>query len=61
MDTIYKKENSIRHVHEKISKAKKTLDSYEEENKKISSRIEKEEAEGERLRHILNFLLSQRD
>ena len=30
---------------------------FEEENKKICNKIEKEEAEAERLRHLLNFLI----
>ena len=30
---------------------------YDEENKKICNKIDKEEAEAERLRHLLNFLI----
>jgi len=59
-DNITKKEGSIRNIAEKINKVKMSIRCYEEENKKICSKIEKEEAEAERLRHILNYLLSEK-
>jgi uncharacterized protein YwgA len=53
---MYKKEKSIKHFNEKITKLLTEINIYDEENKKLVNKIEKEEAEAERLRHLLNFL-----
>ena len=60
-ESVYKKDESIKRLNEKIIREKTILRTYDEENKKICNRIHTEEIEGEKLRHILNFLLSQRD
>jgi hypothetical protein len=55
-DKLNKKEREIKRLNEKIQLMVGELHKVEEENKKYDRRIEKEEAEGERLRHMLNFL-----
>jgi hypothetical protein len=58
-DKISRKERETKKVHEKIQKIVNDLHSLDEENKRYERKIEKEEAEGEMLRHMLNFLMTK--
>jgi chromosome segregation ATPase len=55
-DKIDKKEKEIKKLNEKISQLSLKINWCHEENKKYEKLIEKEESEGELLRHMLNFL-----
>jgi len=52
------KEKSLKTLHDNNQKMSKYLAKLEEENKNYERRIEKEDADSEKLRHILNFLIS---
>ena len=55
-EKIDKKEKEIKKLNEKINQLSSKIHSFQEENKKYEIWIEKEESEGELLRHMLNFL-----
>ena len=55
-EKIDKKEKEIKRLNEKINQLTSKIQSFHEENKKYEKWIEKEENEGELLRHMLNFL-----
>ena len=55
-DKIDKKEKEIKKLNEKINQLTLKINGFHEENKKYEKWIEKEESEGELLRHMLNFL-----
>ena len=55
-EKIDKKEKEIKRLNEKINQLSSKIQSFHEENKKYEKWIEKEENEGELLRHMLNFL-----
>ena len=55
---IHRKEKEIKTMKEKINVIMSKIQKCEEENKKYDRWIEKEESEGEMLRHMLNFLNS---
>lgn len=57
-DKIHRKEKEIKTLNEKINVIMSKIQKCEEENKKYDRWIEKEESEGEMLRHMLNFLNS---
>ena len=57
-EKIHRKEKEIKTLNEKINQIMSKLQRCEEENKKYDRWIEKEESEGEMLRHMLNFLNS---
>lgn len=57
-DKIHRKEKEIKALNEKINAIMSKIQKCEEENKKYDRWIEKEESEGEMLRHMLNFLNS---
>ncbi len=58
-DKISRKEKETKKIQEKIQKIVNDLHCLEEENKRYERKIEKEEAEGELLRHMLNFLMTK--
>lgn len=58
-DKINHKEKEIKRLNEKITKLMSNIQKCEEENKKYDRWIEKEESDGEMLRHMLNFLNSK--
>jgi hypothetical protein len=58
-DKLNRKEKDIKKLNEKITKIMSEVHKSEEENKRYERRIEKEEAEGEMLRHMLNFLIAK--
>lgn len=53
---LKRKEESLQALNSKITKLVLDLQNKDEEIKKYNNLIEKEESEGERLRHFLNFL-----
>jgi uncharacterized coiled-coil protein SlyX len=53
---LLRKENEAKKLQEKIQRLVKESHNVDEENKRYIRRLEKEEAEGEMLRHMLNFL-----
>ena len=55
-DKIDKKEKEIKKLNDKINQLSLKINGCHEENKKYEKWIEKEESEGELLRHMLNFL-----
>jgi hypothetical protein len=55
-ERMARKEKEMKKLNEKIQHVMSDLLKYEEENKKYERKIEKEEAEGQMLRHFLNFL-----
>ena len=57
-ERLSRREKDTKRVNEKIQKIVNDLHQLEEENKRFERRIEKEEAEGEMLRHMLNFLMT---
>ena len=57
-EKIHRKEKEIKTLNEKINQIMSKIQRCEEENKKYDRWIEKEESEGEMLRHMLNFLNS---
>jgi hypothetical protein len=58
-ERLSKKEKEMKKINEKIQQVMSDLLIYEEENKKYERKIEKEEAEGQMLRHFLNFLTTK--
>lgn len=58
-DKIRGKEKEIKIFNEKLNDIMGKLQKCEEENKKFDRWIEKEESDGETLRHMLNFLTSK--
>ena len=57
-EKLQRREKENKRINEKIQKLVSDLHKMDEENKRYERRIEKEEAEGEMLRHMLNFLMS---
>lgn len=57
-ERLQKKEREAKRLNDKIQKIVNDLHKIEEENKRYERRIEKEESEGEMLRHMLNFLIT---
>jgi hypothetical protein len=57
-DRLSRKERETKKLNEKIQKLVTDLHRMEEESKRYERKIEKEEAEGEMLKHMLNFLMS---
>jgi hypothetical protein len=57
-ERLSKKERETKRLNEKIQKLVSDLHKMEEESKRYERKIEKEEAEGEMLKHMLNFLMS---
>lgn len=58
-DKLKNKENELKEMNDKIMKICQNLKTVEEETKMYTNLIDKEEAEGERLRHFLNYLMSK--
>ena len=55
-DRLSHKEKEMKKINTKINQVMSDLIKYEEENKKYEKKIKEEEAEGQMLRHFLNFL-----
>jgi len=55
-DRLSHKEKEMKKINAKINQVMSDLLKYEEENKKYEKKIKEEEAEGQILRHFLNFL-----
>ena len=56
-EKLNNKEKQLKHLNDNNQKMTKYLAKLEEENKYYERRIEKEDADSEKLRHILNFLI----
>lgn len=57
-DKVNKKENDLRLLNDKITKLIQDTQKVDDDLKKYDNLIEKEESEAERLRHFLNYILS---